>query len=155
MTLPLDFFETFVLPTVEEWRRSPLDARRATLALGQIDCLADHYLLHIDSAIAGVSIGAAREELRKAEAAVGLARDVHDTHKHGRLSRRSAIITQGQGPTTVHGGAFFGGATFGEVTFAASTPSQLIVVDDSGIGHDLAAVIEACVVFWKQRLGSS
>lgn len=89
---------------------------------------------------------------------LGVARDVHDTHKHGRLHRRSAKIRQAQKPTTVdHGGSGPGFGPIADGSLASGPIQYLVITADDGRTHKLGSVIAQCEEHLKakvQRFGS-
>jgi hypothetical protein len=97
---PRLFFEEYVVPYVEEWQNEPLAVRKAVVAICQLDALAEHVLCTLvtrgehpkEQPAKFRNRMAAREPLLK------VARDVHDTHKHGGLERDDALIKSGEPP---------------------------------------------------------
>jgi hypothetical protein len=50
---PRQFFNEFVLPTVEEWRSEPLNIRKAVIAISQIDIMADQVVIYQNPTLDG------------------------------------------------------------------------------------------------------
>ncbi|QKD02212.1 hypothetical protein [Mesorhizobium loti] len=144
---PRHFLEDFVEPSVNEWAIQPLSARHAIIALGEIDNLAEHFIQHINPTVQ--RIGPERDALGFALHELAIARDVHDTHKHGALSRKTATITQGQKPKkSRRGGAFSDGFSSG---FDIGTPA-LVVTDDNQQTHYVDDVIEKAMEYWRVEI---
>jgi hypothetical protein len=81
---------------------------------------------------------------------VSLARDVHDTHKHGPLTRKSATIKSGQRPQKVYHGGAFDPDDFSD-DFDIGTPSIQVVQDD-GTEHAVEDIINAALAFWDEEI---
>jgi hypothetical protein len=46
MIYPREFFDTFVLPAIEEWQLDHKNLRRAVIALCELDNLAEHVIIY-------------------------------------------------------------------------------------------------------------
>jgi hypothetical protein len=115
----------------------------------QIDNLAEHFLLHIKPALKNTS--AERDRIAASNPIVGIIRDIHDTHKHGRLTRRNAKITKGQNPTVVHEGGAIGSAPIGAAPIGGDMPRLIVRLDDgSSIG--LVDVIQNALAYWESEM---
>ncbi|MER9408177.1 hypothetical protein NKI36_29670 [Mesorhizobium caraganae] len=78
-----------------------------------------------------------------------MARDVHDTHKHGALGRKTATITQGQKPKqSRRGGAFSEAFSSG---FQIGDPALVVVEDDQTL-HYVDDLIERAVKYWRAEI---
>jgi hypothetical protein len=148
---PRDFFNVFVSPALKVWRAEPLDIRLATNVLCELDILAEHFLQFTNPNITREQISKDRDALGASYALLAVARDVHDTHKHGRLSRRTALIRSGQRPTMVHKPGYFRPGWYREGWYNTGK-TALQVVQDNGVVHDVSDVIEAIVKYWEQEL---
>jgi hypothetical protein len=98
MAHPRKFFDTYVVPAVDAWQRDQRNERLAIQALNEIDNLAEHVLKHVNPI---ASVKHERDKLAAIRPSLGLARDAHDSHKHGLLGRKNAKITKGQSPKVV------------------------------------------------------
>ncbi len=125
---PGEFFETYVAPAIAEWRANPSSIRLATLALCELDNLAEHVIIHTNPRVRKGEVTQERDKLAGAKPELGLARDIHDTHKHGPLARKSASITKGQRPWSIPGGRLeVMSPRFGTTTI---NPSELVISDE-------------------------
>lgn len=148
---PLDFIREYVEPAVALWSERPNNPVLAVCAIAQIDILAE--VVAIAQATGTLPRrGAAtyRDELGLREPAIARIRDAHDSHKHGRLQRRSATeITQGQRPRRSPGSAWFLGRSRGR-KFLGKT-STTITLDD-GTSVDIAVLIREARAAWDREL---
>ena len=151
MMNPRNFFDAFVLPTLEEWRLAPFDMRRATLAICQLDVLAERTIRHANPDIAERDFRIERERLGIIEPTLALVRDIHDAHKHGPLARRTAIITSDQRPEVYSTGGGIGGGPIGGASIGGSI-SEFVICSDDGTRHDLRTVINRTVTYWSAEL---
>jgi hypothetical protein len=90
-TDPNAFFAEYVLPAIADWKRQPTSIRLATLALCELDNLCEHWLRH-EAPLTQQEVTLKRNELGKDKLFIAIARDIHDTHKHGGLNRITALI---------------------------------------------------------------
>jgi hypothetical protein len=146
---PRGFLEAFVEPALAEWRADPLSVRRAIVAICEIDNLAEHTILHEFPTLTRAH--PERDRIGALVPMVAIARDVHDTHKHGRLTRRNAAIKDGQRPRKEYEGGAFQAGAFQEDAFDVGTP-VLIVVEDNGTEHLVKTVIDDALAFWHGEL---
>ena len=141
---PRAFWDQYVQPAIVDWCHYESDVRRATVALCELDNFAEHMLLFLDPSLAGRGmISGARDSLCARVPALGIARDIHETHKHGRLSRKTATIVAP--PDVEEVWDFFppGG----------DLPStELWIKDDAGSRHELSAIIWQCRDYWQAEL---
>jgi hypothetical protein len=145
------FYADFVLPTVHEWQNDPWNVRRAMLAVCEVDTMMERIILHENPHYDRDAVNQARESLRQKDQALGIARDVHDTHKHGALIRKTAVITQGQSLHQEFSGGAFGSDAFGEVPFGSSD-AELWVVLDNGVKYKAEDIIRRCIEHCEQEL---
>lgn len=144
---PRQFFLDFVEPTVADWMAQPLGARHAIIALCEIDNLAEHFIQHTQPSL--TKVAHARDALGAMMHDLAIARDVHDTHKHGLLSRKSATITQGQKPKPGRrDGAFSEGFSAG---FQIGEPALVVIADDHA-HHYVDDVIQNAVTYWRAEI---
>jgi hypothetical protein len=151
MADPREFYNRFVMPTVLDWQANQLDIRLATFAICQMDILAEHFLLQLSEDLSRQGVGDRRDILASREPLIGIVRDVHDTHKHGRLTRRNAKITKGQVPEASETGGTFGSTAFGETSFGAGV-TELVVELDSGSTMLVVNIIDSAKRFWEAEL---
>jgi hypothetical protein len=118
---PREFFNEFILPTVDEWRSDPLNVRKAVVAVSQLDIMADQVVVFQNPGLVGDPLRKLQTDVRrkaqKNDQLLLLLCDIHDSHKHGPLARKTATITRGQRPTKTHVGGVFDPAVFDNDTF--------------------------------------
>src|SRR6478752_3164028 len=99
---PREFMKDYVLPAMSECNNARREhtARKMTVAFCELDNLAEHFILHTSHGLASALVGQERTKLGEAHPIVALARDIHDTHKHGKLKARKfvRVVSQGQKP---------------------------------------------------------
>jgi hypothetical protein len=157
MTHPKAFWLDYVLPAVREWESAKLDVRRAIIALCQIDNLTEHYIVwHLSPSLTNderrQAVRSERNRLASISPAIGLARDVHDTHKHGLLARKKARIKLGQRPEEASSGHLLF-AALGEVAIGGSI-SELAIVLDDGSQTWVSGIIRHCLDFWEREIAA-
>jgi hypothetical protein len=148
MVEPRTFFDTYVVPAVHAWQRDPRNERLAIQALNEIDNLAEHVIKHVNPK---ASVKDERDKLAAIRPSLGLARDAHDSHKHGILGRKNAKITKGQRPQVVSFGGAVGSAPVG-VTPVGGSLEELTLVLDDGSQHSVVGIITHCMDFWHAEL---
>ena len=144
------FFEDFVVPAVKDWTIEPLSVRRATIAFCEINNLAEHFIGDQHPGADRKKINEEREKLVDLRISLGVARDIHDTHKHGKLSRKSARIRQGQ-PPQIH--------SYGQLQVKTSNGfepiegelKELIIVLDDARPLSLTGMMNTCLDFWRKE----
>ena len=92
-----------------------------------------------------------RERYALLSPATGLVRDLHDTHKHGPLARKSARISKEQKPRKMYLGGAIGSGPIGAAPIGGSIVELWIVADD-GSQHLLSRVISECYAYWRAEL---
>lgn len=92
---------------------------------------------------------AERDRLALLEPILGVARDVHDTHKHGPLTRRSAQIIPGERARAKVLG--FYGRGFFERHFLGGGVMLEVRLQD-GTTHPVKMVLNTCLAFWDREL---
>jgi hypothetical protein len=137
---PRTFFEDYVTPAIADWQHEG-SVRRATIDL------AEHTIIYSMPGLNRNGIRKERDRRATLVPALGVARDLHDTHKHGPLSRKSACITKDQTPQRIH----HGGISSGPISAAPICGSvvELWIVTDDGNRHSLATVIQECTNYWR------
>jgi hypothetical protein len=151
--MPRQFFSDFVEPTIAEWRADPRNVRLATIALSQLDILAERFILQTSPKANREEVAAERDSIAGVRPFVGIARDVHDTHKHGPLTRGTAKITQGQRPRVVEEGlGISGGTTISDTASISGGVLVLTVVLDDGATHPVESVIKDVLDYWTAEL---
>ncbi len=143
----LEFFREFVEPAYLAATRDPISRRLAVQALSELDNLAEHHANEM-----GLKPFDFRRRIAEEEPALQLAWDIHDVHKHGRLTRRSnATLSQEQLPEIVARGGFATTA-YTDAAYAGET-EELEIIDDAGNYHPLRNVIFRAFEFWRKELG--
>jgi hypothetical protein len=149
---PREFLDEYVAPAIYDSQKAGHEnIRLATTAICELDNLAEHMILYLNPGTDRPGISRERERRAAAVPATGLARDLHDTHKHGPLARKSARITQGQRPETRYIGGAIGSGPIGAAPIGGSIVELWIVADD-GTHHLPSAVISECYGYWRTEL---
>ena len=148
---PVPFYRFFVIPAVETSKRAPLDVRLATEAIAQLDNFAEQVILARDPSIKEVS--PERDRLGERNWAVRVCRDVHDTHKHGPLRRKTAKIKSGYSIRRRLSLRPYNKFAYNTTAFGGAKVWGLFIQEDEGATYDVSAVIEECVRFWRAELG--
>jgi hypothetical protein len=151
---PQNFFDDYVAPAVHEAQRNLLNIRLATVALCELDNMAEHWILFGTPTATRDDVAAQRTALGAGYPSLALARDIHDTHKHGRLTRKNATIKQGQRPTVQPMGGALGSFPLGAAPIGGVLDELMIELDD-GQRHSVRMVIQDCVSYWRGVLGLS
>lgn len=140
-----------MLPAIADWQRNSLNVRLATIAICQLDILTEKIINHLNPGVSRQGVILERDRLTTVFSGLGVLRDVHDTHKHGLLTRRSAKITQGQ-PLEIHS---YGGA-IGSMPIGAApiggTLNELAIELDDGTRFNVPVTISSCVAFWRTEM---
>lgn len=142
------FLDDFVMPTLHEWAVDPLDVRKATLAACQLDILAERFIIHL---LPTASTREERDRLGEGCREVALVRDIHDSHKHGALTRKTAIFRSNQRPEVRQAGGGVGSMALGTWVMGG-TDDHLVVFDDDGGQHRLDHVLRDCLRYWREEL---
>jgi hypothetical protein len=147
------FFDTHVLPAVDEWRKYPDDIRLAMNAAVALNQMADHYWHAFaagepDRVLRTTSVQAFRGELGKQQPDWALVRDVAEAHKHVKLDRPSRVLTSA-GQTTVAPTAY-GRTGYGTGPYGG-TPSVVVQLD-SGTSVHFSSAVAAAVSMWRSFL---
>jgi hypothetical protein len=145
MISPRQFFDEFVVPTVEEWRQDPLNVRKAVIAISQIDILLDQFVAHTTGLTGDELRDCQSDERRKlADPTICLVRDIHDTHKHGPLGRKNAKIKTGKRPRK----GFLLNRLF--IHFAFRQPIPILMIEqDDGTTLFVPDIIEKAIAYWQ------
>ena len=148
MLNPRQFLDQFVAPTVEEWRRDSLNVRKTVIAISQIDILMDQVVAHTSGLIGNELRNRQSDERSKmTDPTICLIRDIHDTHKHGPLGRKSATIRTGEGPRK----HYIRHPLFMLPIFRTPIPI-LVIVQDDGTTHFVGNVIDKAIGYWQVKL---
>lgn len=150
--VPIAFRDEFVLPAIDLWRERPNQPVLAVCAIAQIDILAEVVAIaQAGGALPRTGARDFRNELAQREPAIDRIRNAHDSHKHGRLSRRGAAeITEGQRPYRSVGTApFFGHSFFGASYFGTTSTALLL---DDGTPVDVGTLIREAMEAWDREL---
>jgi hypothetical protein len=148
---PRAFLKIYVVPAVEAWKSSPLNVGFAARAINELDCLAEHAILARDPSLERT--GPDRDALGERNWAVRVCRDVHDTHKHGKLRRENARIKSGHSIRRRMIARPFNTFAFNTMPFGGLTAWALFVQDDDGTTYEVPKVVEECMRFWRAELG--
>lgn len=143
---PHDTLTTFTGASVQEFRSAPMDIRRAVRACCELDILCEHIVRYgHERHMSPARFSAEREKLFEAEPALRTIRDVHDTHKHGPLGRKSATIKSGRPAQFKWTGASsaFGAGAFGEAAFSESPTVSLVIATNTEAALALTVVEKA------------
>jgi hypothetical protein len=143
---PRQFFDQFVVPCVKDWEEDPLNARKAVIAISQIDILADHVIIHQHPGFTRMQIANVRKATEQNTPIRLLVRDVHDSHKHGPLQRLTPTITTGERSKLHRRG-------FQNNVVQVGTP-VLEIVQDDGTKHLVENVIADALSYWEGELSS-
>lgn len=144
-----DFFDTHVVPSVEEWRKNPTDLRLAMNAAVALNQMADHFWHAYSAAephrvFGSKTVGAFRDALATQRPAFGLLRDVAEAHKHVKLNRHlRAITSAGQ---TVVGSLGYGEAEYGVGLYGGGP--EVVVSLDTGERRHFSALVEETMQMW-------
>jgi hypothetical protein len=145
---PQKFLNDYVDPSINDWIAQPLSVRHAIIALGEIDNLAEHFIHHTNPTLRQIT--QVRDTLGSAVHELAIARDVHDTHKHGALSRKTATITREQKPTQVQVGGAFSADAF-STGFDVGVQA-LVVTEDNRDRHYVEDVIREAMNYWRSEI---
>lgn len=141
--MPSAFWDQYVDPAIMDWFHHEGDIRRAKIALCELDNFAEHMILFLNPSLKVMKgVGRERDRLCSLVAELGIARDIHDTHKHGRLSRRSATITTPTIDTVWNLFPPLGGLE----------STELWITDNAGRHHELSQIIWKCRDYWLNEL---
>lgn len=158
---PSLFVQEFVHPAIELFRRNIAVKHLAVHAISQLDVLAEVValttLLQGRDKLPKHEMAAYRDALGVREPAIAVIRDAHDSHKHGELSRRTAVkLSQGQRPQPAVRHAFVLGRS------ALNRPLKpfrvLVYMFDDGSRVQVLALISDALEAWRcefERLGLS
>ena len=139
------------MPAKTDCEADPGALHRAVSALCHIDVLAEevwHAKPEVDS-----SSGAYRTALKARQIELAYARDVHDIHKHGTLSRKTTVLPNGRRPEVVQVAEAFQNNVFQPNVFQVGGPSVVLILQD-GNRISALAVIQTCVQWWDQELAA-
>jgi hypothetical protein len=144
-----EFWDTFVAGAVQDWRDNPRDVRRATIALIELDNVVERLIQHQNPSISRGDISRERDRLGRLNQQLEIARDVHDTHKHGRLTRQTAKIRGGQQLRTTEA-VGISSAPIGDSSISGGL-SDLWIERDAD-RHLASPVIEQCLTYLESEL---
>jgi hypothetical protein len=146
---PRDTFNIFVLPAMKDCEADHGARHRAVSALCHIDALAEE-AWHATNKPEG-SKRRYRDTLRARCAELGYAWDVHDIHKHGKLTSREPVLPNGRRPQVVHIGGAFQSNAFQADAFQVGSPDVVLTLRDGTTVRALD-VIKKCVGWWDAEL---
>lgn len=147
------FFDTHVVPSVDEFQRNPLDIRLAMNAAVALNQLADHFWHHYRVSNPGrvfqaATPGVFRDQLSARYPDFTVVRDVAEAHKHVELSRGSRVITRAD--QTGEGSTAYGEGGFG--TGPWNGGPSLIANRNNGERVHLSHAVETVFEMWKSLL---
>lgn len=148
---PREFYDLFVDPAYREWRANPADVRLATILICEFDNLAERFILLSSPGVKRNEIGPLRDALCKRFPYLAAARDIHDTHKHGPLTRKSARIKRGQVAQIRHVDEGLFRKAFGEAAFKEASRAYLVIERDDGTSQNIDHVISDCLRHWQNE----
>jgi hypothetical protein len=101
----------------------------------------------------GASPAAYRAALKAKQIELAYAWDVHDIHKHGKLTRRKPVLPNGRRPEVVQVARAFQNNVFQQNVFQGGGPSVVLILQN---GNQISAltVIRTCVQWWDQELAT-
>lgn len=148
-----EFFETHVVPAMNEWLSTPDDLRLARIAAGALNDMAEHFwhgFEKIDPArvFNTPDAKAFRPELAKKYKDWSLVRDVAETHKHVKLSRKGRSVTSAGQTVVVPTGA---GTLIPGAGAYGGSPSVVVNLDDGSTVHFID-VAKRAFEMWKTLL---
>jgi hypothetical protein len=152
---PRSFIAEYVEPAIETWQKNPVVKHLAVHAITQVDVLAEIValwtLLGGRSKLNQGEAAQFRDGLGLREPILAVIRDAHDSHKHGELSRRTAVhVSLAQRPEAITKYGFFLGHTFpgGPLT----RYQQLIYVLNDETEKSLPVILHEAMVAWEREL---
>jgi hypothetical protein len=149
---PREFLDTFVYPSIEAWGRDQLNAALAVSAISQVDILGEvaheYITLGLSDPVYAIAkpnipktAAKFKEELSKTHLVIGIIRDIHDAHKHGKLSRPTAInVSDRQAPNILVSTSY----PSGEPVHA-----QLAIQLEDGYNRPIRSIISAALQVWQ------
>ncbi len=149
MNTPRDFFKVYVKPAVADCEADPGAVHRTVSALCHIDALAEE-IWHAKPQLAQSS-SAYRTALKDTLIELAYARDVHDIHKHGTLTRETRVLPNGRRPEVVQVGGIFDPKIFDPAIFDVGE-SKVVLTLQGGEHIDALRVIRTCAQWWDQEL---
>jgi hypothetical protein len=147
MIHPRDFIAEYVQPAIALFQANRTVKHLAVHAITQVDVLAS--VVAIWDAQRPRLERDEEPQFRRALAArervLALIKDAHDCHKHGGLSRASAVASQGQRPQQV--------TTFFLNTLDDSRPHDILFfIQDDGRQHEIATLLFEAMEAWEREL---
>jgi hypothetical protein len=148
---PRDFFEAYVKPAISDCEADPRAVHRTVSALCHIDAIAET-VWHANPQVAKSS-WTYREMLKGKLVELAYARDVHDIHKHGTLTKRTPVLPNGRRPEVVQVEGAFDPGVFDPNVSDVGGPTVILTLQD---GKQIAAidVIRTCGHWWDQELAA-
>ena len=148
-----EFFDTHVVPALDDWRKAPTDIRLAMNAAIALNQMVDHYwhgFAPLDSSrvLNAPNAGSFRGELAKRSQDFALLRDVAEAHKHVKLDRSVRYVTAA-GQTAIRA-LGWGEDPYGTGPWGGG-PSVVIELDNGRRRH-LNATAEQVMQLWISML---
>lgn len=149
---PRDIFNTFVRPAAADYEAAPGAAHRAVSALCHIDALAEEVWRATNKPEGKPR--RYRDYLKGKCIELGYARDVHDIHKHGMLTRQTTLPNDKR-PQVVRIGPTMMTPVSLQNVFVFQTGGQFVNLTlRDGTAVRALDVIKRCVEWWDVELSS-
>jgi hypothetical protein len=154
LATPREFFRTFVEPAVADWSPNRVDQRRAIQLLCELDNLAEWMVLAENPACTRQQMSDARKVLRQKHDFLGVIQDVHDSHKHWRLSRSNAVVREARlpGRAEVNYGGAVGSMPIGAAPVGGSANKTTLIVEADGREYDLDFLVPNALQYWDAQM---
>ena len=148
-----EYFDTHVVPAVEEWRKAPTDIRLAMSAAVALNQMADHYWHGFASVDSGRVFHAENSKAFRAELANknedwALLRDVAEAHKHVKLNRPARAVTSAGQAFVISTG--FGTTPYGTRPWGGT--SSVVIELDNGRRVYFSATVDKVMELWATLL---
>lgn len=145
------FFEKHVIPSFDDWKKSPVDERLAMNLANNLNNLIEYYWHSISSkdpykVFFKKNQKSFRTELTNRNFNIGLVRDVADAHKHLKLGRTDRKLTDASQTSSQQVGL---GQALGICLGGGST---LVITLDNGKEEYFSVVVEAAFEYWKKEV---
>ncbi len=154
---PRKFFDEFVKPAYEAWKRDELAEWKAKALISNLDIMAETYFRYWEHSDPSKISDATsprkyREHLVAHEAEdFGLIWDVHDAHKHITLgSTRPGGRQVTQSEQTQPQSLRWGTARWGDGRWGS--PEELVITTDGGEKRSLSSVAQHVLEMWERLL---
>lgn len=145
------YFKGFVEPSIEDWRREPMNVRLAMNLANSLNNLVEYYwhtfsTTHPDRVFRTKTLREFRAELRQRHGDIALIRDIADAHKHLRLHRADRTVS---GPNQTKSQSVGYGQAYG---LCYGGGKLLVVTLDDGQERYFSLVAESAYAYWIAKL---